>query len=208
MSHENGVDFTLLTKGFTGFHTFESEALGAQPTTASSLQSGRMGGPSWADLAAQEPMQYVNLQKNPERYTGYTGYTATRIWDAIYEENCFTHSVREGGQSQCFEERVFHRLISGLHASINSHLCRYFYPGDQPNLLLWQHKVGHHADRIQNLYFTFVFVSRAVGLTLPHLQDYNYDSGDPSSDSEIGLLIKHMAQMPLFRADTDAAHPR
>lgn len=33
-------------------------------------------------------MTYVNLQLNPERYTGYTGPSARRIWDAIYTENC------------------------------------------------------------------------------------------------------------------------
>lgn len=35
-------------------------------------------------------MTYVNLQLNPERYTGYTGPSARRIWDAIYSENCPT----------------------------------------------------------------------------------------------------------------------
>lgn len=33
-------------------------------------------------------LTYVNLQLNPERYTGYTGPSARRIWDAIYMENC------------------------------------------------------------------------------------------------------------------------
>ena len=32
---------------------------------------------------------YVDLTLNPERYTGYRGESATRIWNAIYEENCF-----------------------------------------------------------------------------------------------------------------------
>lgn len=33
-------------------------------------------------------MTYVNLLLNPERYTGYIGPSARRIWDAIYSENC------------------------------------------------------------------------------------------------------------------------
>jgi len=33
-------------------------------------------------------MTYVNLQLNPERYTGYTGPSARRIWDSVYSENC------------------------------------------------------------------------------------------------------------------------
>lgn len=35
-----------------------------------------------------DEMTYVNLQLNPERYTGYTGDSARRIWDSIYKENC------------------------------------------------------------------------------------------------------------------------
>lgn len=35
-----------------------------------------------------DEMTYVNLLLNPERYTGYTGPSARRIWDAVYSENC------------------------------------------------------------------------------------------------------------------------
>lgn len=33
-------------------------------------------------------MTYVNLQLNPERYTGYTGASAQRIWTSVYKYNC------------------------------------------------------------------------------------------------------------------------
>ncbi|XP_047261529.1 endoplasmic reticulum oxidoreductin-1-like [Capsicum annuum] len=33
-------------------------------------------------------MTYVNLLLNLERYTGYTGPSSRRIWDAVYSENC------------------------------------------------------------------------------------------------------------------------
>ncbi|EAW70045.1 ERO1-like beta (S. cerevisiae), isoform CRA_a [Homo sapiens] len=33
--------------------------------------------------------QYVDLLLNPERYTGYKGTSAWRVWNSIYEENCF-----------------------------------------------------------------------------------------------------------------------
>ena len=36
---------------------------------------------------------YVDLLENPERFTGYTGDHPHRIWQAIYEENCFDHST-------------------------------------------------------------------------------------------------------------------
>ena len=34
-------------------------------------------------------VSYVNLVLNPERYTGYSGHSPQRIWNAIYRENCF-----------------------------------------------------------------------------------------------------------------------
>uniref|UniRef100_A0A8R1IGK1 HTH luxR-type domain-containing protein n=1 Tax=Caenorhabditis japonica TaxID=281687 RepID=A0A8R1IGK1_CAEJA len=34
-------------------------------------------------------MHYVDLSKNPERYTGYAGKSPQRVWKSIYEENCF-----------------------------------------------------------------------------------------------------------------------
>ena len=39
-------------------------------------------------------MQYVDLTLNPERFTGYSGPSAARIWRAIYEENCFNLDAR------------------------------------------------------------------------------------------------------------------
>ncbi|WVZ01202.1 hypothetical protein V8G54_027271 [Vigna mungo] len=35
------------------------------------------------DETDNDEMTYVNLQLNPERYTGYTGSSARRIWDAV-----------------------------------------------------------------------------------------------------------------------------
>lgn len=37
--------------------------------------------------------QYVDLSLNPERYTGYKGSSAHRIWRSIYMENCFRYVV-------------------------------------------------------------------------------------------------------------------
>lgn len=33
--------------------------------------------------------EYVDLKLNPERYTGYKGKSAHRVWHTIYKENCF-----------------------------------------------------------------------------------------------------------------------
>ena len=34
-------------------------------------------------------LEYVNLLLNPEGYTGYAGDDAHKIWNSIYNENCF-----------------------------------------------------------------------------------------------------------------------
>ena len=74
-------------------------------------------------------LQYVDLLLNPERFTGYSGPSAHRIWNSIYQENCFKEeassykSLLQGDAAEpCLEKRVFYRVISGLHASINTHL--------------------------------------------------------------------------------------
>jgi len=89
---------------------------------------------------ACEECIFVDLTLNPERYTGYSGEAAHRIWRAIYEENCFkpTAGSGSGGSGQgpsysgaflqdsldgmCLEKRAFYRAVSGLHASITIHL--------------------------------------------------------------------------------------
>lgn len=59
----------------------------------------------WVDMCSdsggedsEEVGEYVNLQKNPERWTGYNG---AHIWKAIYEENCFKTGDM---QDMCYEE--------------------------------------------------------------------------------------------------------
>ncbi|KIY93753.1 Endoplasmic oxidoreductin-2, partial [Monoraphidium neglectum] len=69
-----------------------------------------------------EDYLYINLLTNPERYTGYKGEHAHRIWKAIYDTiDC---AAREAGQ--CTEARVFQRLVSGMHTSISTHLTAYW----------------------------------------------------------------------------------
>ncbi len=63
----------------------------------------------------------INLSKNKERYTGYGGKSAERVWSAIYNENCFD---KNPFIYNCIEKKVFYQLISGLHTSINAHICK------------------------------------------------------------------------------------
>lgn len=73
---------------------------------------------------------FVDLIENPERFTGYVGESANRIWKSIYEENCFTPSknpLADSTWNQCEERQTFYRIVSGLHASISTHLSYEWY---------------------------------------------------------------------------------
>jgi ERO1-like protein alpha len=144
----------------------------------------------WTVDIADKTATYIDLAKNPERYTGYVGHTATRIWKAIYEENCF------GDSDKCIEKRVFYRLISGLHASISAHLTNdYLLDAERniwgPNLPLFRERLGRHPNRIMNLYFTYVFVLRAVTKLTPYLVTYNY-SQDLHTTQEIRAVMMQL----------------
>lgn len=117
---------------------------------------------------------YVDLLKNPERYTGYSGETAHRIWRAIYQENCFVSSRSPLSQDLCHEERLFYETISGLHSSINIHLCAE-YPssnGDEifePNVSEFLRRFEGHNDYLENLYTLFLLELRALNSSKSYL---------------------------------------
>lgn len=113
--------------------------------------------------------QYVDLLLNPERFTGYKGPGAWKIWSSIYEENCFKpFSVKiplspfySGGRSdvrtfytwlegQCVEKRAFYRLISGLHASINIHLSARYLLSDEWFEKRWGPNVAEFRSRFDS----------------------------------------------------------
>jgi hypothetical protein len=63
----------------------------------------------WVDLCRTIPTNasdYINLQLNPERWTGYNG---SHVWQALYTENCFRSSLED----MSFSERVLYRMLSG-----------------------------------------------------------------------------------------------
>ncbi|KAI9029577.1 endoplasmic reticulum Oxidoreductin 1-domain-containing protein [Phycomyces nitens] len=204
---------------------------------------------------SNENVVYVNLLENPERFTGYAGVSAGRVWKAIYEENCFNivHQMTEGcqtcsnmmntagahgnplkvaekvqesvnaagpgfahvpkdtekldqllsdlsettdgGESDeevCLEKRVYYRLISGLHSSISLHICDEWFNRTSgewgPNLDCFVNRIGSHPERLQNVYFTYALVLRAVTKAGRFLDHYDFYTGDEKED----VKVKHM----------------
>ncbi|KAG0576259.1 hypothetical protein KC19_5G067400 [Ceratodon purpureus] len=135
-------------------------------------------------------LTYVNLLLNPEKYTGYKGESARRIWEAIYAQNCFEN----GEKDSCTERRVFYRLISGLHTSISTHIAAEYLMDEATNLWgrntsLMHDRVLQHPERVQNLYFTYLFVLRAVIKAQSYLAEAEYSTGNEVEDRLTHKLV-------------------
>ncbi|XP_058069780.1 endoplasmic reticulum oxidoreductin-1-like [Magnolia sinica] len=153
------------------------------------------------DETDNDEMTYVNLQLNPERYTGYAGPSARRIWDAIYTENCPKYPSGEF----CQEKRVLYKLISGLHSSISVHIASDYLLDETTNLwgqnleLLYD-RVLRYPDRVRNLYFTFLFVLRAVTKAADYLEQAEYDTGNPTEDLKTQSMMRQLLYDPKLRS--------
>eukprot|EP01132_Coremiostelium_polycephalum_P002796 gene2796-3477_t len=132
-------------------------------------------------------MSYVNLEVTPEAHTGYDG---SSVWEAIYNENCFTRPLDQ----MCLEERVFYRLISGLHSSITTHIAL-FYRKDKTtgewehNPSLFRQRFQNQPDRIEN-----IAVSKIGGF----LTEYQFNTGDQVADSKSYELVQELLKSKLM----------
>ncbi|KAG7343431.1 endoplasmic reticulum oxidoreductin [Nitzschia inconspicua] len=116
----------------------------------------------------------VDLRLNPERYTGYNGPSAEKVWNAIHSENCFQQeNATDGGCSLTSDQRVYNRILSGLHSSISLHIAHSYCLEMDPNKIAecksWGphvsialERVLNHKDRMENLYVAFAVLLRAV----------------------------------------------
>nr|XP_036587485.1 endoplasmic oxidoreductin-1 [Colletotrichum truncatum]KAF6798427.1 endoplasmic oxidoreductin-1 [Colletotrichum truncatum] len=92
-------------------------------------------------------------------------------------------------EDECLEKRVFYRVVSGMHASISTHLCWDFLNQTTgqwtPNLACYKQRLHTHPERISNLYFNYALVTRAIAKLGPYLQgrDYTFCTGDMDQDA-------------------------
>uniref|UniRef100_A0A3B4XWL2 Endoplasmic reticulum oxidoreductase 1 beta n=1 Tax=Seriola lalandi dorsalis TaxID=1841481 RepID=A0A3B4XWL2_SERLL len=167
---------------------------------------------------------YVDLLLNPERFTGYKGPSAWRVWNSIYEENCFkprsvyrplnplapsrgestTNSFYKWLEGLCLEKRVFYRLISGLHSSINIHLCAEYLLDEGWGRSVWGPNIqefrsrfdpaetkGEGTRRLKNLYFLYLIELRALYKVAPYFERafVNLYTGNTQEDSTTKELL-------------------
>lgn len=98
---------------------------------------------------------------------------------------------------ECLEKRVFYRVISGMHASISTHLCWDYLNQTTgtwgPNLQCYEERLGNHPERVSNLYFNYALILRAVGKLRTYLKNYTFCSGDPQQDFDTKQKVLSLA---------------
>jgi len=185
------------------------------------------------DESATAKGDYVSLVDNPERFTGYAGsnvwdaiyrencfskdlpvgklqpkvdvsnfFQAASDLRSVIQKN--SPSIELEPDDECLEKRVFHRIISGMHASISTHICFDYLNQTTgnwgPNLQCYQDRLASHPERVSNLYFDYAILLRAVTKLRTYLKNYTFCSGDISQDTATKSKILHLA-------DTAASHP-
>lgn len=90
-------------------------------------------------------------------------------------------------------------LLAGMHSSISSHIVNDYLMDESrglwgPNLAAFQERLGNEAvkERIENLYFAFLFVLRAVMKAGPYLESVSYSTGIPEEDARTSELIQKL----------------
>lgn len=167
------------------------------------------------DESATAKGDYVSLVDNPERFTGYAGAnvwdaiyrencfskaptssslsSASSPFGVFQAADDLRHVIQAGSPTNdldfddsCLEKRVFHRIISGMHASISTHICNDYLNQTTgtwgPNLACCTSRLATHPEHISNLYFNYALLLRAVAKLRTSLKTYTFCSGDPIQD--------------------------
>lgn len=129
---------------------------------------------------------FVNLQKNEESYTGYQGQ---HIWSAIYNENCFSNKF----DMLCKEEKMFLKIISGLHSNINVYLSKTYIDLNKNNTFfntsMLDERLLNHPDRINNLFFLYSILLKAFYKAEYAIKDFNIYTGNEMQDKATNYLL-------------------
>lgn len=102
----------------------------------------------------------------------------------------------EAAGATCLEKRVYYRIISGLHASITTHICAENLNQQTgewgADLQCYVDRVASHPERLQNIYFNTVLLLRALRKVGPYLSAYNICSGDLEEEKRTRFLLNNV----------------
>ncbi|KRZ69259.1 Endoplasmic oxidoreductin-1 [Trichinella papuae] len=125
---------------------------------------------------ASESLHFVDLTLNPERYTGYKGNSAQRVWKCIYEENCFKPDPKFDRDFLIYPNV---RAPGGFGAGRwvrNVDMFKYRFGAEYTN--------GEGPERLKNLYFVYLLELRALQKVAPYLHHSLFYTGDDERDME------------------------
>ena len=132
---------------------------------------------------------YINLLKNPE---GYTGYRGAHIWSAIFKENCFSDKF----YLLCKEDRTFFRIFSGWLSNTNFEIGMNFHDNinnkSYINVTMLTERLLNEKERVDNFFFLYSLVIKAVNKAKEFLLEYNYESGNKTEDENTIKLINNI----------------
>lgn len=137
-------------------------------------------------------------------------------------ENCFRqpqvysnpYIPDENLSKMCLEQRVFYRAISGLHSSINIHLCARYLISESNSLNdalstpVWGHNLSEFKRRfsaettngqgpnwLKNLYFLYLLELRALAKASPYLEREEFYTGCESEDWDTQQAVKDLLKV-------------
>ncbi|EEB07403.1 ER oxidoreductin Ero1b [Schizosaccharomyces japonicus yFS275] len=175
----------------------------------------------YIDDDEDENCVYVSLLDNPERFTGYSGPHATLIWRMIYNECLSEHDeepmspfenslaphekldnrlqdIDKYMELWSLEEHVFYRILSGMHSSVSTHLCYHYFNQSSglwvPNLECFVDRVYNHPSRVENLYFDYAVLLRALGKLDGWLDELSFCYDDSTQDSIIRKSLRTLTR--------------
>jgi ERO1-like protein beta len=99
---------------------------------------------------------------------------------------------------ECVEKRVFYRIISGMHASISTHIC-YNYANQSTqswyrNMDCYKSRLHGHPERISNLYFNYALLLRAVGKLNGHMRDFTFCHADGNINQRTKSMLMGLSK--------------
>lgn len=144
----------------------------------------------WCDFDEKNGV-IIDISRNPERFTGYLPTPERNIWGMIYQNQL---------EGECaIEQKVFYQIISGFHSSVSTHLCNEYYNNVtnqwEPNLELFNFKVGDHPERIENIYFNYAMIVRSILKIYPSLKKFKFNHKNLNNDLKIHKKLDQIVKL-------------
>ena len=145
----------------------------------------------WISKEDIEPKNgtYINLLNNPEEYTNYlvSNIRNEILKDIFYYDN---------SSSLSFEDKILGKIIKGWFVNTNFYIgcnfknrqTNYTYV----NISFVTNKFLDNKENIDNLFFLYSLMLKALNKSIPFLLEYNYSSGNISEDEKTIKLIKEI----------------